>query len=479
MAAGGILSWLVLYQPIFAIPSPAHLIKPKYALTYKYTKDFLAFLGLAILIVVFFSFSKDTVFPGKNALLPVVATMFIIIAGPSSFLNRTILSNKFVVWFGLISFPLYLWHWPILSFARIIYGEIPAREFRFCAILVSILLAWLTVKFIELPFRFRNENINKKILFLTTLLAAIAGAGLLVVNSDGYLGRKNLKIRWNLSDIIGMSDRWYRGSNDWLFLGNAYDKTVSKLKLSIHPTPSEVKVVKDSFANLAEKCAPFGTKVVLIVGPNKSSIYPEQLPSELKPAATEFIEPFLTSLREIPNLTVYNPTNDLLNSKTNNGVLYWMTDTHWNNRGAYVTFTGFSKLIGMPTPKVTFAHSSTRSGDLIGISGLKNFPLHIEDNWDVIWDSKPSWSEKEIPFEQKTTFGNAAIVTNPNALSNKRVWIIGDSFTVPLRQYFNATYKEVHYLGHWGKKLNELPMEYLNAETKPDIIIVVRVERSF
>jgi peptidoglycan/LPS O-acetylase OafA/YrhL len=63
-------------------------------------------------------------FPGWWALLPTIATAMVIAAGPSAVLNRTIGTPTFV-WFGLISFPLYLWHWPLLSFARIIRGSEP------------------------------------------------------------------------------------------------------------------------------------------------------------------------------------------------------------------------------------------------------------------------------------------------------------------------------------------------------------------
>jgi len=68
---------------------------------------------------------------------------------------------------------------------------------------------------------------------------------------------------------------------------------------------------------------------------------------------------------------------------------------------------------------------------------------------------------------------------NTAALSEQTVWVIGDSFTGALKPYINATFKEVHYLGHWRSKLRTLSEELLISEEKPDLIIVVRVERSF
>ena len=156
-----------------------------------------------------------------------------------------------------------------------------------------------------------------------------------------------------------------------------------------------------------------------------------------------------------------------------------MTDTHWNNKGAFLAYLGFLKLIGSLSPEVDFQHSTTHSGDLISIANLKDFPLHPEDNWDVIWKHKPIWTEKEITDEQKTVFGSAAVIVNPKPLSNKYIWVIGDSFSAALRPYFNATFKEIRYLGHWGDKLKNLPSDLTKATKKPDMIVVVRVERSF
>ena len=135
--------------------------------------------------------------------------------------------------------------------------------------------------------------------------------------------------------------------------------------------------------------------------------------------------------------------------------------------------------VNLPVPQGDFQSGCTHSGDLIGISELKNFPLHKEDSWDVIWKNKPVLIEKEIPNEQKTTFGTASIVYNNHPLSKQYIWIVGDSFAEALKPYFNATFKEVRYVGHWSDKLKELPAELAKADRKPDMIIIVRVERSF
>ncbi|MDO9205001.1 acyltransferase family protein [Methylotenera sp.] len=436
-----------------------------------------AFLILAGLLII----TKERHFPGWWAVVPTLGALLIISAGVHSWFNRVVLSNRVLVWFGLISFPLYLWHWPLLSFVRIIESGTPSRQIRIAAVLISIALAWLTYKFIEKPIRFGKHG-KAKTITLFLLMIAVSCAGYNGFKNDGFSQshtyQKIIK-RKGFEHAFGPSLSWYEGKQDWLFLGNSYDNTVAKLKLAIVPSDSEIEATKEIFSNISKVGAQSNTKVILIVGPNKSSIYSEYLPDELLPSTKKYSSFFLGNLKDVPNLTVYNPTDDLLNSKKNEGILYWMTDTHWNNKGAFLAYSGFSKLLGLPVPQVEFQHSSTHSGDLIGISKLKDFPLHAEDNWDVVWKNKPVWTENEIPDEQKTAFGSATVVSNQNPLSTKYVWVVGDSFTGALKQYFNATFKEVRYVGQWGDKLKNLPADLAKADKKPDMIIIVRVERSF
>lgn len=148
----------------------------------------LAFLGLLLLAYGFWSINKDSRFPGGWALIPVLGTVFLISAGSRTWINRQILSNKIVVWFGLISFPLYLWHWPLLSFARIVEGEIPNRNIRIAIVLVSIVFAWLTYRIVEKPLRFGGHS-KSKVSILVTLMIILGCTGYAVYSHDGVAFR--------------------------------------------------------------------------------------------------------------------------------------------------------------------------------------------------------------------------------------------------------------------------------------------------
>jgi hypothetical protein len=353
---------------------------------------------------------------------------------------------------------------------------VPSISIRILLVVLSLILAWLTYRFVERPLRF-GKYIKAKVIVLALLMTLVGFIGYNTYGRDGLEFRQAHKI-----GIIENANRlaWFEGKEDWLFLGNAFHKSVAKLTLSITPPQKKIDEAKESFSKISKKGADHNVIVVLFMGPDKPSIYPEYLPEDIKPSQKKYSSFFMEALSDIPNLVVYNPTNDLLFLKKTEGLLYSKTDSHWNNKGAFFAYSGFSELLGLPVPEVRFQRGSPHSGDLIGISRLKNFPLHSEDNWDVIWKDRPNWVEKEIPNEKKNTpFGPATVVANQTPLSTKTVWVVGDSFTSALRQYFNATFKEVRYVGQWSEKMNDLPADLVRADKKPDMIIIVRVERSF
>lgn len=441
--------------------------------------------GILIIICGIFLMNKEISFPGKWAIVPVLGTLMILIGGSSAMVNRVILSNKIAVWLGLISFPLYLWHWPLLSFARILEGDVPSLEIRIYLMLSSIVLAWLTYKIIELPVRFGKLG-NKKIITLVLLMAILGGIGFYTYQRDGLSFRlKNITpekilIKRKGLDTLLASLAWYEGKDSWLFLGDNFQKSLSKLTLKIKPKDSRIDATEQEFSNLAKAGEANNVKVILVIGPNKESIYPEYLPDNVVPSPQKYSSFFLEKLYKIPNLIVYDPTEDLIQAKINEGFLYYRTDTHWNNKGAFITFSGFSKLLGTPIPKIDLIQSRTPfGGDLLEMTNQKDFPLNPDDSWDIVWKSKTIISETDIPNEKITIFGSTSVVINENALSDKYVWVCGDSFSRTLRQFLNATYREVRYVGHWSDKLKTMPEELSKTNRKPDIIIIEKVERSF
>lgn len=113
--------------------------------------------GLLLLLLGVVLVRSDQAFPGWWAVLPVVAAVLVIASGIGGVFNRLVLARPALVWVGLISYPLYLWHWPLISFAEVICGGLPNIYLRLAILCSSFLLAWGTFELIEKPVRRRND----------------------------------------------------------------------------------------------------------------------------------------------------------------------------------------------------------------------------------------------------------------------------------------------------------------------------------
>ena len=162
-------------------------------------ENVLAWIGAALLVLGFSYVNATQEFPGWRALFPVLGAVFLIAAGDKAWFNRHILSWKPLVWVGLISFPLYLWHWPIFTFPRIVLGEVPSITVRVVLIVVAIVLAWMTYHFLEKKVR-KNQS-NRSALILLVLMIVVGGIGYIIYLKDGFPNRKYAQLQGLNGDI--------------------------------------------------------------------------------------------------------------------------------------------------------------------------------------------------------------------------------------------------------------------------------------
>jgi len=160
----------------------------------EWISNVLSMVGLLLIVGSVLLFDRNQPYPGKRALVPTVGAFLSIAAGETPWLNRRFLAQKPVVYVGLISYPLYLWHWPLLSFVRTV--EPPPDDVRLiaCAVTLAVLLAYATYEWVEKPIRFGLHSIplRKKVAALAATMASVAilgGAiftGNLVARDSGY-----------------------------------------------------------------------------------------------------------------------------------------------------------------------------------------------------------------------------------------------------------------------------------------------------
>jgi hypothetical protein len=135
-------AWTLPHNEQF-IPKPRRRLTP----------NLLASAGLMMVAGAAVFFNDKTPFPGWLGLIPTVGTLLVMCGGTQAWINRTVLSWKPLVFIGLISYPFYLWHWPLLSFAHILTAGVPSLGWRAAIVTFAFLLAWMTYRFIEMPVR--------------------------------------------------------------------------------------------------------------------------------------------------------------------------------------------------------------------------------------------------------------------------------------------------------------------------------------
>lgn len=244
---GGLLAYITLNHP--------NLIAHK--------RNLQSIVGFAAIGCALVLIDATSSFPGFWALLPTIGTFLIIAAGPDAWLNRNVLSTRPFVLCGLISYPLYLWHWPILAFLTILsLGQ--TWTFKLLAVLLTICLAILTYRFIERPFRRGSGSPARAHPQAVWLAGGLAAFGILGAAIGG------LRLDPRLADVIIPT------RTEWDFLvklsGNTDPNVLGIYKLN-EGRPHESVFIGDSqLAQFAERLSivgrddPTANSAVLYIG---------------------------------------------------------------------------------------------------------------------------------------------------------------------------------------------------------------------
>ena len=158
-------------------------------------REVAAMVGMGMICFAVIAFSSTTPFPGLAAAVPCFGAVLLIVAGGSGdSLVKRVLSWKPCVFIGLISYSLYLWHWPVMVFrgSNWFLKDPAGRIGKLVPIFISIAIATASWKYIELPFRSKaGAKLSKKAVFrfsfaAVAVMAIIGGATLM---SHGFPGR--------------------------------------------------------------------------------------------------------------------------------------------------------------------------------------------------------------------------------------------------------------------------------------------------
>ena len=209
-------------------------------------------LGLLMILISAVYFNGETVFPGLAALVPCLGAAFLIAAGRQGSIANDLLSWRPLVFIGLISYSWYLWHWPLLAFARerIDSPHLPLTTALAC-VSASFLIAILSWRYIEQPFRRPDSLIKKRgAVFAACGLASTAAIALsvLIFSNGGLPYRYSPEVKalleeqkyWHTDEnlrcrngptgwsrICSHRDQQNNTSLDYMILGDSHGATLA------------------------------------------------------------------------------------------------------------------------------------------------------------------------------------------------------------------------------------------------------------
>ena len=208
----GYAEWAVIYDPetaFYILPTRAWELLIGVLIAFYFvgkrevkSNDALGFLGVALIVYAIIAFDRNTPFPSLYTLVPTVGAALIILFASGKSLVARAMGNRVFVGIGLISYSAYLCHQPLFAFARHRTANEPSQELLYLLIAASLVLAYLTWRYVEKPFRDKQRFSAKQIFKLSGYTGgALIVFGLVISLSDGYAGRINDEVALILSAV--------------------------------------------------------------------------------------------------------------------------------------------------------------------------------------------------------------------------------------------------------------------------------------
>nr|WP_272867689.1 acyltransferase [Crenothrix polyspora] len=176
------------------------------------SRQFLSGFGVGLIILPIFIFNKDTPFPSFYTLIPTVGAAFILLFCQSDTAIGKILGSKLFVSIGLISYSAYLWHQPIFALSRYYFSTISLMKMS-ALVICTLLLAALSWKYIERPFR--NKNIvSRKIIFSFSLIVSFIFIVFGVASANLFGSSSNSGIEAKIAKALLSTNAVYSSNMD-------------------------------------------------------------------------------------------------------------------------------------------------------------------------------------------------------------------------------------------------------------------------
>lgn len=270
-----------------------------------------------------------------------------------------------------------------------------------------------------------------------------------------------LKVKSNVLNDVPLKNRVITGKDGWYFLGNEYNQLFNDGFGSYPFSEFELKKIKNNIKRIKETLDSKGVAFYIVVPPNKHRVYSEKLPYKIKqkPTRLEVLNSYLKKEIDFEILDL----RDTLISNKGKELLYYKTNTHWNDLGAFIGYHKTLNTLKLDLPKEHISnynidYKPIKRGDITEMIHLKLI--------------------EKAPFLNKKTTSEIISLKNKhdylhfkNLNGNKKLIMYRDSFSNAWIQFFNESFGETIYLRSYSIKADFIQKE------KPDVVVFEIIER--
>ena len=271
-----------------------------------------------------------------------------------------------------------------------------------------------------------------------------------------------LKFKLNTLNETPLPNKVLIGNDGWYFLGNTHRNLLEDSFGNYPFSKSELQNIKQTIKTIRDTLASKGIAFHIVVPPNKHRVYSEKLPFRLNQKPTR-LEQLNTYLKQEINFEILDLRDTLVANK-DKGLLYYKTNTHWNDLGAYIGYRKTLDRLNLDVPI-----------DSISNYGREYKPIERGDITEMI----------NLKFKEKAQFFNSVSSTEVEVLSKdrnnlhfknpirpKKMIMYTDSFSNFWIKHFNQSFGETVY-----KRGYNLNFKYLFNQ-KPDVVVIEIIERN-
>lgn len=290
-----------------------------------------------------------------------------------------------------------------------------------------------------------------------------------------------------------VEDKVITGKDGFLFLGNTHNDVLHKTNGTFRPSNKEINIWVDKLKNIQQWYENKGIKFLVVIAPNKHTIYREKLPNWMKYDGKTITDDIVEYAGN-KNVNLLDLRNLFLEEKKK-GLVYLKTDTHWNLKGAslaydeIIRYLNINLSLGIELPKYSLKEKKRGGGDLanflkinpiLGSEYEKDYEYILSVDYNVCKGNIDKGNGQLTKCEQMK---NPIVSINQqpqyvinHTIKNNKLLFICDSFASAPSQLYNATFNTVwkwHFSHINGRKLAKFV-----DENKPDVVIYQLVERS-